>query len=83
MPPLTQRWSEFIDGFEAAQPILEACLKSGQLAYVYTNGFVLPNKPTNGGIFSNDTAEHYDTWLRDNLGAAPIAHLLERDPTDS
>lgn len=69
---LTQSWKSYIAGFEVAKPTLKACVKSGQLAYVYTNGFVLPNKPFNGSLMNNDSAMMYDIWLRENLGKQAI-----------
>ena len=53
--------------FAEAKPMLEEYVRTGDLLYVYTNGFVLPNvENINGGIFNNDVAMNWKDWLEEH-----------------
>ena len=65
---LTQSWESFLEGFEHNRSLLENYVQNKQLLYIYSNGYVLPNKPFDGNILNNNGAIQYDLWLRENLG---------------
>ena len=65
---LTQSWESFLEGFEHNRSLLENYVQNKRLLYIYSNGYVLPNKPFDGSILNNDGATPYDLWLRENLG---------------
>ena len=57
-------WDAFIDGFERHRDELEKHLEEDKLLLIYTNGFVLPNRPDiKGGVFNNDAAIQWDVYL--------------------
>jgi len=62
-------WSNYIKAFEERKQELLDMEKRGEIAYVYTNGFVMLNKENiNGGIFNNDATVPYYEVLDDKKG---------------
>ena len=59
--------TKWLDLFRELKPFFDAKVEEGQLLYVYTNGYLLPNVPNiQGGILNNDAATCYEVWMMDN-----------------
>lgn len=59
--------SHWLELFYSLKPFLEEQVEAGELLYVYTNGYVLPNVPDiEGGILNNNAALCYETWMMEH-----------------
>ena len=58
--------TELIDGFKEVKELLWEHVLDGRLLYVYTNGFVLVNRPNiQGGLLNNDATVYWDEYLKE------------------
>lgn len=58
---------QLMQGFSSNEELLDKYVISGQLCYVYSNGYVLPQNafPHDEHIYS-DEVQQWDLWLREH-----------------
>ena len=77
-----EQWDREMREFKAARAdLIERFVEqTGELLYVYTNGFVLVNRENiKGGLFNNDSSYFWKDWLRDKGTDIPGMTMRETD----
>lgn len=59
----------WMKGFRDAKPELEAMLETGEILYIYYNGYILRNQPNiKGGIFNNNATVPWNEAINSDYG---------------